>query len=76
MNNCIILTFKIQLNLPQTMWISKGFVPVPGTARHETVKQNEIIKPESFLTLSICECHFYFMHLWSGRQQQVLQVVH
>lgn len=49
---------------------------MPGTARHETVKQNGIIKPGSSLTLLICECRFYFMHLWSGRQQQVLQVVH
>ena len=38
MNNCVVRRFKIQLNLPQTMWISKGFVPVPGTARHETAK--------------------------------------
>ena len=38
MNTCVIMTFKIQFILPQTMWISKGFVPVPGTARHETVK--------------------------------------
>ena len=38
MNNCVVRKFKSQLNLPQTMWISKGFVPVPGTARHETAK--------------------------------------
>lgn len=50
MNNCVVRKFTIQLNLPQTMWISKGFVPVPGTARHETVNKNGIIKPGTCLS--------------------------
>ena len=50
MINCVIETIKIQLNLPQTMWMLKGFVPVPGTARHETVKRNGIKKAGTSFT--------------------------